>query len=82
MNDPELAATPTLVRARLACSCVCGAYSAMEDPGNAAYLLLHAGPGWETLMKLTDAGDDALLRAVDAAARRDTRVPSSIRRDE
>ena len=82
LTGVELAATPTLVRARLACSCVCGAYSAMEDPGNAAYLLLHAGPGWETLMKLTDAGDDALLRAVDAAARRDTRVPSSIRRDE
>lgn len=61
LTDVERRLLPTLVAARLVCSCACGAYSAAMDPDNAAYLLLTQRPGWAALRAFRDAGDDACL---------------------
>ena len=36
LTDLERRLLPTLIAARLVCSCVCGAYSAAQDPANKA----------------------------------------------
>lgn len=51
LDEVEMRVLPTLVRARLACSVVMGAYSHSLDPKN-DYLLVTQEPGWKVLSQL------------------------------
>lgn len=68
LSETERRALPTLIAARLVCSCVCGAYSAAQDPANKEYLLLTQKPGWAALAALREAGDEACLKRFAEAA--------------
>ena len=59
LTATERRVLPTLVAARLVCSCALGAYSASLDPENEAYLLLTQKPGWTALRHMRDIGDEA-----------------------
>ena len=52
LNEDELRVLPALVRARLCCSVVMGAYSHSQDPEN-DYLLVTQEPGWAALRELS-----------------------------
>lgn len=67
LTDLERSLLPILVAARLVCSCVCGAYSAAQDPGNKEYLLLTQRPGWTALRALRGGGEKACLERFAAA---------------
>ena len=64
---------PTLVAARLVCSCVLGAYSAASDPKNEAYLLLTQKPGWAALRAMRDVGDEGFRERLEASRAADAR---------
>ena len=49
--DDEITALPTLIACRLVCTCVLGAYSYSQDPGN-DYLLATQKLGWDALEAL------------------------------
>lgn len=68
LTDLERRLLPTLIAARLVCSCVCGAYSAAADPANKEYLLLTQKPGWAALNAIREAGDEECLRRFAEAA--------------
>ena len=76
LTEIERQLLPTLIAARLVCSCVCGAFSAAKDPSNKTYLLLTQKPGWAALRALRDAGDDVFLQRADEAARGMEKVKS------
>ena len=76
LTEIERQLLPTLIAARLVCSCVCGAFSAAKDPSNKTYLLLTQKPGWAALRAPRDAGDDVFLQRADEAARGMEKVKS------
>ena len=73
LTATERRVLPTLVAARLVCSCALGAYSASLDPENEAYLLLTQKPGWTALRHMRDIGDEAFRERLDASRRADER---------
>ena len=73
LTQTERRVLPTLVAARLVCSCALGAYSAASDPENEAYLLLTQKPGWEALRAMRECGDERFRERLEASRAADAR---------